>query len=286
MIYKFYVFLLFISMTSCQKNIRHEAIQIVEEWQNKKILFTKESESFISSGTSSYKILVYVDSIGCGSCKLQLNKWNEFIKETTPKPKFLFCINSNDKKEINFIRKKYQFFSPIYQDMHDSLNKLNHFPKDERFHTFLLDSNNRIKVIGNPIHNPQIKELYLKIIRGDSIQSKKIPLTIVDYDITTYNLGKFSTDESKKAIFSLKNKGTQPLLIKDVTTSCGCATPIYDRQPIEPGKISNIIVEMKMKKEGYFEKTILVYTNTPDSPLFFKIKGNICNKNNFKYRAS
>ncbi len=33
-----------------------------------------------------------------------------------------------------------------------------------------------------------------------------------------------------------------------------------------------------MQEEGYFEKTILVYTNTPDSPLLFKIKGNIKNK--------
>ena len=55
-----------------------------------KILFTKESESFIISGTSSYKILVYIDSIGCSSCKLQLNKWKEFINEITPKPKFSF----------------------------------------------------------------------------------------------------------------------------------------------------------------------------------------------------
>ncbi len=278
MLYKFYVFFLSILMISCQKTTRREAIQVVKEWQNKKILFTKESESFIISGTSSYKILVYIDSIGCSSCKLQLNKWKEFINEITPKPKFLFCINNNDKKEINFIRKRYQFFSPIYQDIHDSLNKLNHFPQDARFHTFLLDSNNQIKAIGNPIHNPQIKELYLKIIAGDSIQRKKIPLTTIDYNITIYNLGDFFINESKKATFSIRNKGTQPLLIKDIITSCGCTIPIYDKQPIEPGNISNIIIEIKMQEEGYFEKTILVYTNTPDSPLLFKIKGNIKNK--------
>lgn len=91
-------------------------------------------------------------------------------------------------------------------------------------------------------------------------------------------MGELFIDESKKAIFSLKNKGTQPLLIKEVTTSCGCATFQYDKQPIEPGNISNIIVEIKIKEEGYFEKTIFVYVNTPDSPLLFKIKGSIIRK--------
>ena len=38
-----------------------------------------------------------------------------------------------------------------------------------------------------------------------------------------------------------------------------------------------------MQEEGYFEKTILVYTNTPDSPLLFKIKEISRIKNNFKF---
>ena len=31
---------------------------------------------------SEYKVLVYVDSIGCTSCKLQLHKWKELIEYT------------------------------------------------------------------------------------------------------------------------------------------------------------------------------------------------------------
>lgn len=39
------------------------------------------------------------------------------------------------------------------------------FQKSE-FQTLLLDRNNRIVAIGNPVHNPKIKDLYLKIIQG------------------------------------------------------------------------------------------------------------------------
>jgi len=44
-----------------------------------------------------------------------------------------------------------------------SFERLNpHLPKDERFHTFLLDENNKVILVGYPVNNPKLKELYLK----------------------------------------------------------------------------------------------------------------------------
>lgn len=40
------------------------------------------------------------------------------------------------------------------------------------FHTFLLDKDNKVLAIGNPIHNPKVKELYLKIIQGEKVEQK------------------------------------------------------------------------------------------------------------------
>ncbi len=39
-----------------------------------------------------------------------------------------------------------------------------------------------------------------------------------------------------------------------------------------------ITVEMKIKEEGHFEKTISVYCNTQNSPIQFKVKGMIANE--------
>lgn len=61
---------------------------------------------------------------------------------------------------------KDNFDKPICMDQSDRLNELNHFPADGRFQTFLLDKDNKVVVIGNPIHNPNIRELYLKEITG------------------------------------------------------------------------------------------------------------------------
>ncbi len=102
--------------------------------------------------------------------------------------------------------------------------------------------------------------------------------TTVGYETTICDLGEFTTKESREAVFSLKNTGTQPLLIADVVTSCGCATPQYDKKPVKPGETMKITVEMKIKEEGYFEKTISVYCNTQNSPIQFKVKGMIANE--------
>ncbi len=36
---------------------------------------------------------------------------------------------------------------------------------------------------------------------------------------------------------------------------------------------------MKIKEEGYFEKTISVYCNTQNTPIQFKVKGRVVDKN-------
>ena len=59
------------------------------------------------------------------------------------------------------------------------------------FQTFLLDKDNKVLAMGNPILNPKIKELYLKIIRGNDIVStagKGITQTKVHIDVSFLHL--------------------------------------------------------------------------------------------------
>ena len=116
-------------------------------------------------------MLVFVDSIGCTSCKLQLHRWKELIQYTDSitqgtVPFLVFSSSPMTRKKYGIYWKKDNFDKPICMDQSDRLNELNHFPADGRFQTFLLDKDNKVVVIGNPIHNPNIRELYLKEITG------------------------------------------------------------------------------------------------------------------------
>ena len=159
--------ILLLFLLACQDKKKDEIKHLVSEWQGKEIRFPKDMV-FARFATdtvdftlpkSPHKVLVFVDSIGCTSCKLQLHRWKELIQYTDSITQgtvpFLFFFQSDDKKEIRYLLKKDNFDKPICLDQSDKLNELNHFPADGRFQTFLLDKYNKVVVIGNPIHKPE-----------------------------------------------------------------------------------------------------------------------------------
>ena len=145
------ILLLTIFLSACQDKQKEIITLLVKEWQGKQILFPEnmvftrfasDTTNFVIP-TSDYKVLVFVDSIGCTSCKLQLSRWKEFIRYTDSISQknipFLFFFQFDDQWEIHSLLIRENFDKPICLDRSDSLNQLNHFPKDIRFQVFLLD---------------------------------------------------------------------------------------------------------------------------------------------------
>lgn len=273
---------------SCQNNKKNELTGYMNEWMEKVILFPSSSSFWINGceeihkvQNSTYSIVSYIDSIGCTSCKLNYAKWDQFCQELHiwDVPVYLY-IHPNQQKQTTEIRTylyrhKQSFWACI--DLQDSLNVLNHFPSETAFQTFLLDKDNKVVAIGNPIHNPKVKELYLKIIKGETIgqenTSKQI-MTKAVVDKSFIQMGSFDWQEEQKAAFTLKNTGNKVLVIQDIVTSCGCTTVSYSKEPVQPGKEVTLEVAYKAEHPGYFDKTVTVYCNAEGSPLKLRINGN------------
>lgn len=266
------ILLLTIFLSACQDKQKEIITLLVKEWQGKQILFPEnmvftrfasDTTNFVIP-TSDYKVLVFVDSIGCTSCKLQLSRWKEFIRYTDSISQknipFLFFFQFDDQWEIHSLLIRENFDKPICLDRSDSLNQLNHFPKDIRFQVFLLDKNNKVVVIGNPVHNPNVKELYLEEI------SRKQPVapiqTTVKVEKESLLLETIPLGKSKDTLFKLVNTGDQPLVIIDVTTTCGCAQTLFDKHPVQPGESLHIKVGVTPENKGLFDETITVKCNT------------------------
>lgn len=76
--------------------------------------------------------------------------------------------------------------------------------------------------------------------------------------------------------FEFVNRGTAPILIKNVESSCGCTSPEWTKQPILPGKTGFVKATFNPKdRPGYFDKTITVYSNARPAVVELKIKGNV-----------
>ena len=277
----------FFSCDNEQKEKEKQILQLVNEWQGKQIVFPENTvfTRYLTDTTnyqipqSEYKVLIYVDSIGCTSCKLQLHKWKELIEYTDSvtqnKVPFLFFFHPKDAKEIRYLLKRDGFDRPICIDLDDRLNKLNKFPADMTFQTFLLDKNNKVSVLGNPVHNTAVKDLYLKQITGKDTPNKNIPKTIAEASQTDIDFGTFDKSETKETTIEVKNTGNSPLVIVDVSTTCGCTAATYDKHPAKPGESLQVKIKMTPKDTGFFDEVVTVrYNSINNQPAKVKIKGN------------
>lgn len=259
--------------------------RLVQEWNGKEIRFPSHPvfTRFVTDTVpyripkNDYKVVVFVDSVGCISCKLQLPKWKEFMHEVDSlcegKVSFVFFFQSADVKELRYILRRDGFSLPVCIDADDSFNSLNHFPGEMMFQTFLVDSENRVKVIGNPIHNLSVKDLYLKELAG--IKSDPLPVTTVHSDSVEYHYGTVGENqtESKKVI--LHNTGKEVFRIKGVTTSCDCMTVEYGWDEIQPGESVVLTVKYKAEEPGDFWRTITIYGNIPDQSITLDFWGTV-----------
>ncbi len=277
--------LLLVFILSCKdKDSRKEIARLVTEWKGKEItfpsdiIFTRYMTDTVDYQLpeSDYKILVYVDSIGCTSCKLQLHKWKELMEHTDSITggtiPFLFFFHSKDYKETIYLLKRDKFDIPVCIDKEDKLNKLNKFPSDMTFQTFLLDKDNKVVVLGNPVHNLAVRDLYLKQVTDQEDPANLAIQTTAEVDRTEVNMGIFPVTETRAATFNIQNTGDHPLVILGTTTTCGCAKATFDKKPANPGETLQVEIEMSPKDTGFFNEVITVRCNT-DKPIKMKIRG-------------
>lgn len=97
----------------------------------------------------------------------------------------------------------------------------------------------------------------------------------ITFDQTSFNFGKINElDGFKTHIFTYTNNGSQPLMIYDITTTCGCTVPEYSKEPIAPGSTGKVKVTFDpLGRPGAFRKNITVKTNARESSVVLYIVG-------------
>lgn len=275
----------FLFLFSCSDDKKHNIEALVKEWNNKEIRFPENSvfTRYVTDtvpyriSKTGYKVVVFVNSVGCISCKLQLPRWKEFMHEVDSLSDgnipFIFFFQTKDERELRYILKRDNFSYPVCIDTEDIFNKLNRFPREMMFQTFLVDPENHVKVIGNPIHNLSVKDLYLKEIAG--IEAVSMPVTMIQADSAEYHYGVVGENMTVSRKIILKNTGNEVFRIKGTTTSCDCMTAEYDWDEIPPGGKAAMTVEYKAEEPGDFWRTITIYGNIPEKSFTLDFWGTV-----------
>jgi hypothetical protein len=86
----------------------------------------------------------------------------DFRKETEGfLPLFVFSPPCAKIDEVIRTLDVWEFDYPLLLDGSGAFSAANpHIPTDNRFHTFLIDKNGKVVLVGDPVNNPALWELY------------------------------------------------------------------------------------------------------------------------------
>ncbi len=105
--------------------------------------------------------------------------------------------------------------------------------------------------------------------------SEDVPVIVFDSAVCRF--GTIAIGEKFSHSYRFVNKGKSPLVISQVTPSCGCTTPKdWPHEPIMPGEEGHITVEFNSKGfPGKIDKSISVLTNCIPKEWTLKLDGNV-----------
>lgn len=91
----------------------------------------------------------------------------------------------------------------------------------------------------------------------------KLPKIEFADDIKNVDFGTITEGQQVERKFKFKNTGDFPLIINNVSASCGCTIPEWPRDPIGPDEEGTILVRFNSKgKQGPQFKTVTIFANT------------------------
>lgn len=117
------------------------------------------------------RMVVYVDSSECSSCALdRMFTWNDAIRDAgryNGRLRHLFIVAPRkEQMEDVYLSLEYSGLkSPVYVDTAYVFRQENpHIPAAGMYHVFLLDRNDSVLLVGNPLNNPKIDKIFKRTV--------------------------------------------------------------------------------------------------------------------------
>ena len=97
----------------------------------------------------------------------------------------------------------------------------------------------------------------------------------ITFDKKVHEFGTVLWKNPVTATFTITNSGDKPLVISNVTTSCGCTVANWTQTPIAPGATGVVSSTFDSKALGRFQKSIGIYSNASERPIYLAIRGEV-----------
>jgi len=133
------------------------------------MVYVRKDMDDVKDKDSTCRMIIFIDSTECSSCVMKsLHEWNElFYLEDKGKVIFYFIFSPKrgTSQDICSAFHSSGLNHPIYVDTCNVFLRANpHIPSNPIMHSFLLDENDSVLLVGNPVRNKKIEELFFKIL--------------------------------------------------------------------------------------------------------------------------
>ena len=126
----------------------------------------------VDSVEPDLRFVVYVDSSECSPCALdRMYMWNDFIDEAKlydGKLRYVFIVvpkNAESLMDIYLSIESSGLKSHVYIDTAYYFRAANReFPKNSKFHQFLLNKHDSILFVGNPLNSKNLEDIYKRTV--------------------------------------------------------------------------------------------------------------------------
>jgi hypothetical protein len=166
---------LFLTISCTQERKFKTTVSTLKKLYGKQIMFFNGNSYYINTKDTvifpahdfEYTLVMYADPSECESCTWKLDEWYLKRKEILYYNKsidFKFILQSSDYEDLEH----YLFHAmpniPIIYDPDGTFIKKNDLPHETKYHTFLLNEKKEIILVGSPIGNDDLWNLYKKTV--------------------------------------------------------------------------------------------------------------------------
>ncbi|TAH26311.1 MAG: DUF1573 domain-containing protein [Cytophagales bacterium] len=112
------------------------------------------------------------------------------------------------------------------------------------------------------------------ISNGQTTQGPKNG-AVIGFPITSHDFGDIIQGDKVSFVFKYKNTGTEPLIINEVLTTCGCTATEWSKTPLAPGEIGSLSASFNSEgKMGRQNKVITILSNATNNAATISL---VCN---------
>lgn len=97
---------------------------------------------------------------------------------------------------------------------------------------------------------------------------------VITFEESVFDFGKVKEGAVVDHVFKFTNTGNAPVILSQVSASCGCTTPNFTKEPVLPGKVGEIKVSFNsLGQVGTQQKIVTVGSNAENRVTTVQIKG-------------